>query len=143
MAPTYPGGSGRDSRYRSMAPCAYTRSGAMSGRRRFNTSERVALYLTTDGQCADCGTELEPGWHGDHEQPWSKGGPTDVINGQALCPDCNLKKGATTIMGLHGWQDDALVRFLEREGDFLCVATPGAGKTRFALAAAKQLYDRG
>jgi len=38
----------------------------VAGRRRFNSSERVALYLAADGRCANCGTELEPGWHGDH-----------------------------------------------------------------------------
>ncbi len=112
--------------------------------RLFNGTERVALYVAADGKCARCGIELKPGWHADHVDPHSNGGPTDVINGQALCPDCNLKKGAA-IPGddLREWQSDALEGFLATNNDYLCVATPGAGKTRFALAAAKRLMQMG
>lgn len=40
---------------------------------------------------------------------------------------------------LRRWQKTALDEFLARDGcDFLAVATPGAGKTTFALAAARQ-----
>jgi 5-methylcytosine-specific restriction endonuclease McrA len=64
-------------------------------RRFFNKSERAALFLAADGKCSnpECGRELEPGWHSDHIQPHSKFGKTDVFNGQALCPDCNVRKG--------------------------------------------------
>ena len=65
----------------------------MAEPRRFNSSQRMALYLNADGRCENCDVELEDGWHADHIVPWSLGGATDVINGQALCPDCNLKKG--------------------------------------------------
>lgn len=115
----------------------------MSDRRRFSGRERAALYLAADGRCQECGRELEPGWHADHVTPHSRGGPTDVVNGQALCPECNLKKGATVVVELRGWQADALEKFLRATHDFLCVATPGAGKTRFALAAAERLLERG
>ena len=111
-------------------------------RRRFNSSERVALYLAADGQCQNCGTELQPGWHGDHITPYSAGGPTDVTNGQALCPTCNLQKGSRH-MQLREWQEEALNRFLKNNDDYLTVATPGAGKTTFALIAAQKLIDRG
>ena len=40
-----------------------------------------------------CDIELQTDWHADHVVSYDKGGPTDVINGQALCPPCNLKKG--------------------------------------------------
>lgn len=113
----------------------------MNERRRFNSAERVALYLAADGRCKSCGTGLGPGWHADHEIPYSAGGPTDVINGQALCPACNLTKG-DNFMELRKWQSDALTKLLTRDEDFLCVATPGAGKTTFALTAAKKLIDR-
>lgn len=112
----------------------------MSQRRRFNGREHIALYLTADGYCTECGTELTPGWHADHVIPWSRTGPTDLDNGQALCPACNLKKGNR--MELRDWQNDALGRFLGRDGDFLCVATPGAGKTTFALTAAARMIER-
>lgn len=119
-------------------------------RRSFNTSERVALYLAAAGQCVGCGAELAPGWHGDHMHPWSKGGPTDVTNGQAYCPDCNLKKGTKSVSGgveLRAWQQEARERYHGRNGgtggSFLVVATPGAGKTTFALVLAQDLIQQG
>lgn len=112
-------------------------------RRRFNSAERVALYLAADGRCVDCGTELEPGWHGDHALAHSRGGRTDVINGRALCPRCNLLKGVGPVSELRPWQAAALESLLGSQEDFLCVATPGAGKTRFALAACQALITMG
>ncbi|MFJ8442514.1 DEAD/DEAH box helicase family protein [Kitasatospora griseola] len=119
-------------------------------RRSFNSSERIGLFLATGGRCAECGKELEPGWHGDHMEPWSKGGPTDVINGQALCPQCNWLKGTNSMantVGLRDWQREALERYHSRNGgengNFLVVATPGAGKTTFALTIAQDLIGRG
>lgn len=112
-------------------------------KRRFTGAQRAALYLVADGRCANCGAELQPGWHADHKHPHSAGGPTDVTNGQALCPTCNLQKGAKHVTSeLRGWQGEALAKFLSNSDDFLCVATPGAGKTRFALAAARELMQR-
>lgn len=118
----------------------------MSERRRFNRRERTALYLAADGRCENCGRELEPGWHGDHVQPWSRGGDTDVINGQALCPDCNLEKGIRMTIDdpRFAWQRHAYDRYLARAArDFLVVATPGAGKTTLALRIAGELLRAG
>ena len=114
-------------------------------RRRFNSAERVALWLAAAGHCQMCGCELQAGWHADHVTPFSKGGPTDVINGAALCPSCNTKKGDTSmsISQLRAWQKDALKKFLSTDRDFLVEATPGAGKTRMALAAAHELISSG
>lgn len=110
-------------------------------RRRFSSRERAALYLAADGRCAECGVELEPGWHADHIDPYSAGGPTDVINGQALCPDCNLRKGGR-VMRLRDWQRRAIEDFYAAgKTDFLVTATPGAGKTKTALALARRLLD--
>lgn len=114
-------------------------------RRRFNSAQRVALWLAANGHCQMCGCELQPGWHADHVHPYSKGGSTDVINGAALCPSCNTKKGDTSmsISQLRAWQRDALEKFLSTDRDFLVEATPGAGKTRMALAAAHELISSG
>lgn len=112
-------------------------------RRSFNSAERIALYLAADGKCTACGDDLQPGWHADHMQPHSRGGATDVINGQALCPTCNLKKGSKPLTDLREWQAEALEKFLRLTNNFLCVATPGAGKTRLAIAAAQRLIERG
>lgn len=108
-------------------------------RRRFNVRERVALFLAAGGRCTNCATPLSRGWHADHVIPWSAHGATDVVNGQALCPTCNLTKGSV-MDDLREWQRIALERFAESsKPDFLAVATPGAGKTRFALEAAREM----
>uniref|UniRef100_UPI0035CC41A3 DEAD/DEAH box helicase n=1 Tax=uncultured Amnibacterium sp. TaxID=1631851 RepID=UPI0035CC41A3 len=45
---------------------------------------------------------------------------------------------------LRRWQEEALAAYFEREPrDFLVAATPGAGKTTFALRLAKELLARG
>lgn len=115
-------------------------------RRRFNTvGERFALFSASDGRCSICAAELSSDWQADHVTPWSAGGPTDVVNGQALCPDCNRSKGDRIdgIVNLSAWQSSALDRYQSKAGDFLLVACPGAGKTRFAVAAAMDDLSRG
>ena len=63
-------------------------------RRRFNKRERRAIFLAADGKSDLSDEPLPENWHADHKDPHSKGGVTDVINGQALTPKENLKKGA-------------------------------------------------
>jgi superfamily II DNA or RNA helicase len=110
--------------------------------RRFGGRQRVALFLMAQGRCERCGVPLQPGWHADHIRAWSHGGETDVMNGQALCPTCNERKGAgmpsvhawPESVALRPWQVRALEEFTARgQRDFFAVATPGAGKTIFAL----------
>ncbi len=49
-----------------------------------------------------------------------------------------------TAAKLRAWQEEALAAYLERgDRDFLAVATPGAGKTTYALRIATELLDRG
>jgi len=62
--------------------------------RRFASAHRVALFLAAQGRCARCDRPLAPGWHADHVQPVAGAGATVPANGQALCPGCNLAKGA-------------------------------------------------
>jgi superfamily II DNA or RNA helicase len=122
-------------------------------RRRFNSGERAALYLAADGRCSSCGIELADGWHADHVAPYARGGITDVINGQALCPRCNQQKGDRSVVGqaetgwsipLREWQQEAHNVYVKSDGsDVLCVATPGAGKTIFGLYVAWSLYTSG
>lgn len=40
----------------------------------------------------------------DHKQAWSKGGKTELANGQMLCEECNRKKsdGKLTVINVHG-----------------------------------------
>ena len=131
----------------------------------FTSRERRALYWVASGKCEECGTLLDPtNWHADHIHPHSKGGRTDVINGRALCPRCNLTKGANMRYPyaelhlndwpaeppLRRWQD----RFLERwlllcdpkgggQKNFLMAVVPAAGKTTASLKAAYEGLSRG
>lgn len=123
----------------------------MNERRRFSDRERFALFLASDGLCSRCRQPLQPEFHADHIVPYSKGGLTDVVNGQALCAACNLKKGATmavdnsTVRGVafRDWQMSASEDFQNkrRPQDYLVSATPGAGKTTMALGIAQGLLD--
>jgi superfamily II DNA or RNA helicase len=108
-------------------------------RRRFNSGERAALFIAADGRCEECNVELQPGWHADHDVPFSRGGATDVVNGRALCPHCNLKKGAG--VKLRTWQQEFLTQ--ADLDDFLLVACPGAGKTTAALHALRRWWSQG
>jgi 5-methylcytosine-specific restriction endonuclease McrA len=61
--------------------------------RKFTVKQRRYLYLLAGGKCEECGSDLIREFHSDHKQAFSKGGETALHNGQALCPQCNLKKG--------------------------------------------------
>lgn len=73
--------------------------------RQFDSDQRLEIYERQDGQCAngakcktvgnDDGQQVfEIGqMDADHIVPWSKGGKTDVGNGQMLCITCNRSKG--------------------------------------------------
>lgn len=116
-------------------------------KRRFSGRQRVVLYLASGGNCETCGAELGPGWHGDHVKPWSVGGETDVINGQALCPTCNLKKGDRDVenkRSLRKWQREALELYDQhQEKAFLVEACPGAGKSLFIAESVKRELHKG
>lgn len=122
----------------------------MSERRSFNTSERNELYRMHDGKCAICNEALDPGWHADHKVPFSKGGRTEVGNGQPLCSTCNLKKGSSLPPFVpRRWQADAAKEIASEAGNtrkkrvFLWSIAPGGGKTYGALSVAESLFRRG
>ena len=56
-------------------------------KRRFHTEPpRVALGLR-DGGCTAVGCDAPPGMcHAHHDQPWSRGGDTNLATGRLLCP---------------------------------------------------------
>ncbi len=113
----------------------------MDDKRAFNNKQKTALYLYADGKCTLCGKELEKDWHADHIQPYSKNGKTDVINGQALCPECNLKKG-NKFMELWKWQKDFIKGYWATDTkDFLLMALPAGGKTYATLYLANQMME--
>ncbi|TKV29797.1 DEAD/DEAH box helicase [Arthrobacter sp. NamB2] len=64
--------------------------------------------------------------------------------GAALPPAYPERAAWGTAPKLRQWQSEALEKyFRESPTDFLAVATPGAGKTTFALRVATELVDRG
>lgn len=52
----------------------------------------MALHRRAKGRCELCGCHIGSSFHADHQIPYAYGGPTEVWNGQALCPKCNLSK---------------------------------------------------
>lgn len=61
----------------------------------FSERDKITMYHNQNGLCACCGKPFDiKEMHADHVVPWSKGGITELSNGQMLCRDCNLKKGA-------------------------------------------------
>lgn len=109
-------------------------------RRLFNESERWALYGMANGKCQGCGIDLHGIFHADHIKPYSKGGVTEIGNGQVLCGKCNMKKSNKTddwCIPLRRWQEEAFSVYLRSDKeDTLINATPGAGKTIFGLRVA-------
>ena len=75
----------------------------------------------------------------DDSQPSLFGGPA------AEMPPAYPERAAWGTAGkLRAWQAEALEKYFAAEPrDFMAVATPGAGKTTFALRLARELVDRG
>ena len=62
-------------------------------KRTFDEAQRQVIFRKDKGICQMCGKQCEwEAWEADHIHPWSKGGKTEVENGQVLCPSCNSKK---------------------------------------------------
>ena len=131
--------------------------------RLFAGLQRTQLYIKSNGRCSMCGCLLNPAkWEADHIQPWSKGGPTEQLNGQALCIPCHQSKMTThpveqylpQKIELRKWQQEFAQRFLDFAGTqaflepndrkaFILNAFPGSGKTIAQLAVAKYLISTG
>lgn len=120
-------------------------------KRRFDSSQRVEAFVQADGKCEQCGKQLEPGWHAHHRVPYAKGGPTELWNEQALCPNCNLRLGDKYPMrikpwsySLREWQDEVYTKWLNhKKPNFLLVGTPGCGKTIAMLRIVHHALENG
>jgi len=65
-------------------------------------SLRNALAIASDMKCTMCGIELTKSFHADHITPWVVEPTTNPHQMQALCPTCNLSKGATHLSKISG-----------------------------------------
>ena len=96
---------------------------------------------------ADCKKQLPANWHVDHIFPFVLGGPTDILNGRPLCPQCNHKKGATMSTEIEqifqlawgfpprAFQEECLRQFVKaRDRHKTAVIAPAAGKTMLGSA---------
>lgn len=122
----------------------------MSRRRAFNRAERMALFIAAGGKCTICGMELGDTWEADHVQAYSKGGKTNILNGQALCRDCNRKKGVNQVndkIKLRPFQqefvDRAIAKVQSGGNVLVAYASAGSGKTLGSQAAADSLLRDG
>jgi len=62
--------------------------------REFTHDQRLVLFRLADKKCTLCECEITfNSFHADHVLPHSRGGPTAISNGRALCADCNLSRG--------------------------------------------------
>lgn len=111
---------------------------------RFLRSKRLRnlLFVAADGKCQQCGQPLSDNWHADHVVPWSVTRKTNVHDMQALCPECNQKKGVAM---LRNHQQDLLNRAKKMasqgrfDGDYLlCNVFPGGGKSVLPVIAASE-----
>ena len=111
------------------------------------------MFLASDGKCEGdgCGIDLRRSWHGDHVMAYTAGGPTDVKNGQTLCPSCNLKKGSKMtyldIFRPRQFQNELInvvkARMSEGRNFTVVWVGPGGGKTLGYQAVANQLLRSG
>lgn len=126
--------------------------------RRFNSSQRAAALMSSNGKCEDCNKDLQPGdWEADHHYPYSKGGATKARNLHTLCRNCNRIKGdmipGSIISSLpefdqakpfaaRKWQQEFIDDYIKSENsNYLLAAAPGAGKTLAAAYAVRLMMQ--
>ncbi len=105
-------------------------------RRLFTEAQRAQIAARQHHACGVCVDQLPEVFHVHHVIPWAGGGPTEVDNGMAVCPDCHRRAPIKTLLEFipRAWQVEALERIkpLLISGEFATLnAAPGAGKTKF------------
>jgi superfamily II DNA or RNA helicase len=126
-------------------------------RRLFTLRQRLRLLHRAGGLCERCGTKLHAAnFEADHHVPYSRGGPTLISNGTALCKTCNRKKGNKAMSPSlqftpRKWQRDAidnyfapwLAKLHNHRTVFVGIVATGGGKTAFGAMATRHALDKG
>ncbi len=117
---------------------------ARDPRRRFNAAQARYLFERAAGRCEDCGSPLGNEWPAHHVLEHAKGGPTEVWNGRALCPECHKRTHMTNDFQPRAWQLECFGTFrfvvLEDGKDlFAFEACMGAGKSTMAAMMARAI----
>ncbi len=106
--------------------------------------QRALLWYAADGKCQRCGEPLGEDWEADHIVPWKETRRTNVHEMQALCQECNRKKGAT-VLRQHQIESDALCRDIlagKQINRIYLSVTPGGGKSAIPIIVAARLIPR-
>ena len=137
----------------------------MENNRFFNAGQREELFLRSNGKCHICNEQISiDNFHADHIIPFASGGKTNLDNGQALCPKCNLEKSSLLKLDfssrlpagwtLRTWQDEfvnkgfrSILQQLNKSPSeieaFMLYAFPASGKTLASLLIGALLLDKG
>lgn len=79
-------------RRRAIESCRRARKNGAGGS--FTADDLAKIVESQKWKCACCKKSIKHGYHADHIQPLARGGSGDKYNIQALCPTCNMSKGA-------------------------------------------------
>jgi superfamily II DNA or RNA helicase len=107
---------------------------------------RHLLWVAAGGRCQLCDVPLLESWHADHVTPYSVSGRTNVNEMQALCPKCNLRKGAS-MFRMHQKELDELAQQIAagtiRMPEWLFAhIVPGGGKSSLPVILAYWLIRK-
>lgn len=105
---------------------------------------RALLYYAQGGKCAKCGCDLPDDWHADHKTPWAVTKRTNVHDMQALCPRCNLQKGAKMLRRHQSQFQDIVQRIARGASKVRYIGvqvTPGGGKSALPMILGKELAE--
>ena len=115
----------------------------MNGRTLRSKRLRAVLWRAAGGKCEQCGVPLGQDWEADHIVPWRLTHRTNVHEMQALCRDCNGKKGA---MGKRAFQRELetlcreIVAGASPVKTIILDCTTGGGKSTAPIILAKHLW---